>query len=47
MKPLEGGESITIGNEFKLFRKSNLDNEIFGLNLATSFRNEEKLRFTN
>ena len=38
---LEGGESITIGNEFKLFRKSNLDNEIFGLNLATSFRNEE------
>ena len=38
---LEGGESVTIGNEFKLFRKSNLDNEIFGLNLATSFRNEE------
>ena len=38
---LEGGESITIGNEFKLFRKSNLDNEIFGLNLATSFRKEE------
>ena len=38
---LEGGESITIGNEFRLFKKSNLDNEIFGLNLATSFRNEE------
>ena len=37
---LEGGESITIGNEFKILNKQN-DEEIFGFNLATSFRNDE------
>ncbi len=37
-KTLEGGESITIGNEYKIFDK--LDNEIFGLNLATSLKDK-------
>ena len=37
---LEGGESITIGNEFKILNKQN-DEEIFGFNLATSFRKDE------
>ena len=36
---LEGGASITIGNEYKIFPKSNPYEEIFGFNLATSFRN--------
>jgi len=36
---LEGGESVTIGNEFKILSKNN--DQIFGLNLATSFRNNE------
>ena len=38
---LEGKSSITIGNEFTLLDKSDGDREIFGLNLATSFRDEE------
>ena len=38
---LEGGESITVGNEFKILDKLNSDEEIFGLKLATSFRAEE------
>ena len=38
---LEGGESITLGNEFKLFSKNNSSKEIFGLNLATSIRKNE------
>ena len=37
---LEGGESITVGNEFKILNKEN-DKEIFGLNLATSFRKDK------
>ena len=37
---LEGKSSITIGNEFKLLDKDD-DKEIFGINLATSFRDEE------
>ena len=37
---LEGGESITIGNEFKILNKQN-DDEIFGFNLATSFRKDK------
>ncbi len=41
IETLEGGESITIGNEYKLFKKSDLDNEIFGLNLASSFRKDK------
>jgi len=36
---VEGGQSITIGNEFKTIDK--LGNELFSLNLATMFRNEE------
>ena len=38
---LEGGESITFGNEYKIFNQKNPDNEIFGLNLGTSFRRTE------
>jgi LPS-assembly protein len=38
---LEGGMSITLGNEYKIFNKSNLNDEIFGFNLATSFRDKE------
>ena len=38
---LEGGESITIGNEYKILNKFNNNEEIFGLNLAASFRAEE------
>ena len=38
---LEGGESITIGNEYKILDKLNNNEEIFGLNLAASFRTEE------
>ena len=40
---IEGGESVTIGNEFKLFDNSDKSSEIFGLNLAASFRAEENL----
>ena len=38
---LEGGASITIGNEYKIFDKTNPNNEIFGFSLATSFREDE------
>lgn len=38
---LEGGESITIGNEFKVFSNDNKSKEIFGLNLAASIRKNE------
>lgn len=37
---LEGGESITIGNEFSIFDKQNQLNELFNINLAASFRGE-------
>ena len=40
---IEGGESVTIGNEFKLYDNKDKSSEIFGLNLATSFRAEENL----
>jgi len=40
---IEGGESITIGNEFKLFDNNQQSTEIFGLNLAASFRADENL----
>ena len=38
---LEGNNSITIGNEYKIFSKSDNANEIFGINLAASFRDKE------
>ena len=38
---LEGNNSITIGNEYKIFNKSDNANEIFGINLAASFRDKE------
>ncbi len=40
---IEGGESITIGNEFKLFDNNDKSTEFFGLNLAASFRIDENL----
>ncbi len=38
---LEGNNSITIGNEYKIFNKSDNANEKFGINLAASFRDKE------
>ena len=38
---LEGKSSFTIGNEYKIFNKSDNVNEIFGINLAASFRDKE------
>ncbi len=38
---VEGGESITIGNEYKIFNNNNSNDEVFGLSLATSFRRDE------
>ena len=38
---VEGGESITFGNEFSLFEQNYDHKEIFSFNLATSFRNEK------
>ena len=38
---VEGGQSITIGNEYKIYEKENDQKEIFSLNLATMFRDEE------
>ncbi len=37
---LEGKNSLTLGNEFQIFKKSE-NKEVFGLNLATTFRDEE------
>ena len=41
---IEGGQSITIGNEYKIYDKKNENNEIFSLNLATMFRDEKNLK---
>ena len=38
---IEGGESLTLGNEFKLFSKENLSEELLSINLASSFRAKE------
>ena len=38
---IEGGESLTLGNEFKLFAKENLSEELLSINLASSFRAKE------
>ena len=38
---LEGGGSITIGNEFSMFDKQNELNNLINLNLAASFRDEK------
>ena len=38
---IEGGESLTLGNEFKLFAKEDPTNELLSINLASSFRAKE------
>ena len=38
---MEGGQSISIGSEYKILSKFNNFNEIFSLNLAASFRDNE------
>jgi LPS-assembly protein len=38
---VEGGQSITFGNEFAIFDRYNSENELFSLNLATSLRDAE------
>tara|TARA_B100000989_G_scaffold113753_1_gene83556 strand:- start:2079 stop:4478 length:2400 start_codon:yes stop_codon:yes gene_type:complete len=40
---LEGGESLTLGNEFKLFSNEDLSEELLSINLASSFRAQENL----
>ena len=40
-KVIEGGESLTLGNEFKLFAKEDLSEELLNINLASSFRAKE------
>ena len=42
-KTVEGGQSLTFGNEYKLFSRKNQSEELFGLNLAASFRPDENL----
>ena len=41
---VEGGQSITIGNEYKIYDRENNENEIFSLNLATMLRDEEDIK---
>ncbi len=38
---VEGGESLTFGNEFKLFDNPNFSDELLSINLAASFRDNE------
>jgi LPS-assembly protein len=38
---LEGGQSLTFGGEYKIFNNKNLDDEMFGINLAASIRPNE------
>ena len=38
---IEGGESLTFGNEFKLYNKLDLSEELLSINLATSVRADE------
>ena len=38
---IEGGESLTLGNEFKLFSKEDLSEALLSINLASSFRAKE------
>ena len=38
---VEGGQSITLGNEFTLTDKSNRGNELLSFNIATVFRDDE------
>ena len=38
---VEGGESLTLGNEFKLYNKLDPSDELLGINLAASFRADE------
>jgi LPS-assembly protein len=38
---LEGGRSLTLGSEYKLYNNNDLNDEIFGLNIATSLRDKK------
>ena len=44
---IEGGESLTLGNEFKLFSNEDLSEELLTINLASSFRAQENLDLPN
>ena len=44
---IEGGESVTLGNEFKLFSNEDLSEELLSINLASSFRAQENLDLPN
>jgi LPS-assembly protein len=41
---VEGGQSITIGNEYKIYDKENENNELFSFNLATMFRDKKNFK---
>ena len=41
---VEGGQSVTIGNEYKILDKKNNNNEVFSMNLATMFRDEKDVK---
>jgi LPS-assembly protein len=41
---VEGGQSITLGNEFAIYDKSNPSDEIFSFNIATMFRDTENYK---
>ena len=38
---LEGGQSLTLGTEYSISNNNNLNDQIFGFNLAASFRDKE------
>jgi LPS-assembly protein len=38
---LEGGRSLTLGSEYKLYNNDDLNDEIFGFNIATSLRDKK------
>ena len=38
---VEGGQSITIGNEYALYDSENVDKKVFSIDLATSFRDKK------
>jgi len=43
---VEGGQSITIGNEYKVYDKKDNNNEKFSMNFATVFRDEKDSNFS-
>ena len=38
---LKGGQSITIGNEYSIYKKDNFQDKIFNFNIATSLSDND------